>query len=106
MRQEIGKKQNDRIRMDDELTFSDRLRPGRNLSKKYSLIPLLLFFLFIPSLTYSTTEYAEQTGLDYLKCHVDATGGSRLTKAGENFKEDLRSRGAYRALHPFRRWFV
>ncbi|MEW6374466.1 MAG: CopD family protein [Thermodesulfobacteriota bacterium] len=67
------------------------------------MILFFLFFPFIPSLTYSTTEYAEQTGLDCLKCHVDVTGGSRLTKAGEDYKEDLKSKGTYRPLHPIQK---
>jgi len=41
--------------------------------------------------------------LDCLKCHVDVTGGSRLTKAGEDFKEDLKSKGTYRPLHPIQK---
>jgi predicted heme/steroid binding protein len=64
---------------------------------KCFLILVFLFFLFIPSLTYSTTEYAEQTGLDCKICHTEATGG-KLTKDGEGFREDLKSKGLYRPL--------
>jgi predicted heme/steroid binding protein len=61
-----------------------------------------LFLTGFPFVSYSTPEYAEQTGLECLRCHVDATGGD-LTKAGEDFREDLRNQGKYRALHPFQR---
>ncbi len=55
-----------------------------------------------PPVTHSTPEYAEQTGRDCKVCHVEATGGD-LTKAGEDFREDLRIKGTYRPLHPFQR---
>ncbi len=51
----------------------------------------------LPSLCHATPEYAGQTGFECKTCHVDETGG-KLTKDGENFKEDLRARGLYRPL--------
>jgi predicted heme/steroid binding protein len=64
---------------------------------------LFLFLIASPLSSHSTPEYAEQTGLDCLKCHMDATGGSQLTKAGEDFKEDLKNKGIYRPLHPIQK---
>jgi predicted heme/steroid binding protein len=61
-----------------------------------------LFSFLFPSFSHSTPEYAEQTGRDCKICHVDATGGN-LTKAGEDFREDLRIEGKLRPLHPFQR---
>jgi len=61
-----------------------------------------LFLIVFPFVSHSTPEYAEQTGRDCKICHVEATGGD-LTKAGEDFREDLRIKGKYRPLHPFQR---
>jgi predicted heme/steroid binding protein/uncharacterized membrane protein len=61
-----------------------------------------LFLTVFPFVSHSTPEYAEQTGRDCKICHVEATGGD-LTKAGEDFREDLRIKGKYRPLHPFQR---
>jgi predicted heme/steroid binding protein/uncharacterized membrane protein len=61
-----------------------------------------LFLIVFPLISHSTPEYAEQTGRDCKICHVEATGGD-LTKAGEDFREDLRIKGKYRPLHPFQR---
>jgi predicted heme/steroid binding protein/uncharacterized membrane protein len=64
---------------------------------------LILFFLFsLPFLSHSTPEYAEQTGLECKTCHLDATGG-KLTKVGEDFREDLRIKGLYRPLSPLQK---
>jgi predicted heme/steroid binding protein len=60
----------------------------------------LLFFL--PTLSHSTSEYAQQTGFDCKLCHADATGG-KLTKNGEDFREDLKAKGFYRPLRPFQK---
>ena len=51
----------------------------------------------LPSLCLATPEYAGQTGFECKTCHVDGTGG-KLTKDGENFKEDLKTKGLYRSL--------
>jgi len=61
-----------------------------------------LSFIALPSVSHSTPEYAEQTGRDCRICHVEATGGD-LTRAGEDFREDLRIRGKFRPLHRFQR---
>lgn len=66
-------------------------------SKYHLLIFILLSALALPSLSHATPEYAGKTGLDCTACHVDGTGG-KLTKEGEDFKEDLRSKGLYRPL--------
>ena len=66
-------------------------------SKYHLLIFLSLFVIALPSLCRATPEYAGQTGFECKTCHVDETGG-KLTKDGENFKEDLRAKGLYRPL--------
>jgi predicted heme/steroid binding protein len=67
------------------------------LSKYHLLIFLSLFVIASPSLSHATPEYAGQTGFECKTCHIDGTGG-KLTKDGENFKEDLRAKGLYRPL--------
>jgi predicted heme/steroid binding protein len=67
------------------------------LSKYHLLIFLSLFVIALPSLCRATPEYAGQTGFECKTCHVDGTGG-KLTKNGENFKEDLIVKGLYRPL--------
>lgn len=71
--------------------------------KKYLLILIVLFPLILPSFSQSTPEYAEQTGFDCKICHLDVTGG-KLTKAGEDFRDDLKTKGLYRPLKPFQKW--
>jgi predicted heme/steroid binding protein/uncharacterized membrane protein len=67
------------------------------LSKYHLLIFLSLFVIASPSLSHATPEYAGQTGFECKTCHIDGTGG-KLTKDGENFKEDLIVKGLYRPL--------
>jgi len=70
--------------------------------KAISLGLFFLILILLPPPSYPTPEYAGQTGFACLTCHIDATGG-KLTKAGEDFKEDLRLKGQYRPLHPLRK---
>lgn len=72
------------------------------LSKYHLLIILSLFVIVLPSLCHATPEYAGKTGLNCTACHVDPTGG-KLTRDGEDFKEDLRAKGLYRPLHPIQK---
>ena len=67
------------------------------LSKYHLLIILSLFVIVLPPLCQATPEYAGKTGLNCTACHIDPTGG-KLTKDGEDFKEDLKSKGLYRPL--------
>jgi predicted heme/steroid binding protein/uncharacterized membrane protein len=69
-----------------------------------SCLLILIFFIliFFPSLSPATPEYAEQTGFNCLTCHTEATGGD-LTKAGKDFREDLKIKGQYRPLSPIQR---
>jgi predicted heme/steroid binding protein len=71
-------------------------------SKYHLLVILSLFVIVLPSLCHATPEYAGKTGLNCTACHVDGTGGT-LTKDGEDFKEDLRTKGLYRSLHPIQK---
>jgi len=66
-------------------------------SKYHLLILLSLLIIASPFLSHATPEYAGQTGFECKTCHVDGTGG-KLTKDGENFKEDLIVKGLYRPL--------
>jgi predicted heme/steroid binding protein/uncharacterized membrane protein len=54
--------------------------------------------LLISGYSFATTDYARQTGFECKVCHVDAIGGGPLTKAGEQFMEDMRAKGLYRPL--------
>jgi predicted heme/steroid binding protein len=72
-----------------------------SLRNLFRVLIFLAIFL-ISSLSHATPEYAQQTGLECQKCHVDATGGN-LTKAGEDFREDLRIKGLYRPLKPIQK---
>jgi predicted heme/steroid binding protein/uncharacterized membrane protein len=71
------------------------------IDRSYLPIFLLALFLF-PSLSHATIEYAEQTGFDCQRCHLEGTGG-QLTKAGEDFRDDLKAKGSYRPLHPLQK---
>jgi len=73
------------------------------LPRIYLWIFIFLLLILSPSIAESTPEYAVQTGLECQKCHADPAGGSKLTKAGENFREDLRIKGQYRPLKPIQR---
>lgn len=70
--------------------------------KIYFWILIGSLLIVFPFVSHATPEYAEQTGRDCKICHVEATGGD-LTKAGEDFREDLQLKGTYRPLRPFQR---
>lgn len=64
-----------------------------------SIAGFVLFSLFLlPALSHATPEYARQTGFQCKECHVDAIGGGKLTKTGEEFLADMKVRGLYRPL--------
>ncbi len=82
------------------------MKTSANLFKKnkYVLIPISLFLitsLFIPNLQ-ATPEYAERTNFGCLRCHEDPMGG-KLTKAGEEFRDDLKREGLYRPLKTYQK---
>ncbi|MBI4837636.1 MAG: CopD family protein [Nitrospirae bacterium] len=62
-----------------------------------NLLPFFVLF-FLASNSFATEEYAGQTGRRCSECHIDAAGGGELTKAGEDFLDDLRIKGLYRPL--------
>ncbi|MEW6409493.1 MAG: CopD family protein [Nitrospirota bacterium] len=69
------------------------------MSKWLLKIYFFIFALTLPSsISYATVEYARQTGLECKQCHVEAIGGSPLTKRGEKFLEDMKVKGLYRPL--------
>ncbi|HAK88392.1 MAG: cytochrome B5 [Nitrospirae bacterium GWC2_46_6] len=61
------------------------------------IITLLIIFT-VPAVSHATTEYARQTGLRCVECHVDATGGGKLTETGERFIEEMKVKGLYKPL--------
>jgi predicted heme/steroid binding protein len=61
-----------------------------------------LFLLIFTAPSFSTPEYAEQMKWECQRCHQESTGG-KLTKDGENFREDLKGRGLYRPLKSFQK---
>ncbi|GAB4410460.1 MAG: hypothetical protein OHK0032_06220 [Thermodesulfovibrionales bacterium] len=68
---------------------------------KIQLYGLCLFVLVsysFPAISFATTEYARQTGLQCKECHIEAIGGGPLTKAGERFLEERKVKGLYRPL--------
>lgn len=59
---------------------------------------LFLTFLFLPlGAALATPDYARETRLDCITCHVDAAGGA-LTEEGAKFLEQLRAGGRARTL--------
>ena len=71
-------------------------------SKNLFGVLIFLFLVALPSFSHATPEYAEQTGFECKTCHIDGVGGE-LTKAGKDFREDLRNKGLYRPLHPIQK---
>ena len=67
------------------------------------LVIVLVLFILFPSFSYATPEYASQTGFQCQTCHTDPTGGVKLTKAGEDFREGLRIKGLYHPLSPIQK---
>jgi len=57
----------------------------------------------IPSDSEATVEYARQTGYECGKCHIDPAGGGPLSRQGEEFLADLKTRGLYRPLSEFQK---
>lgn len=55
---------------------------------------------FMPVMSLATPDYARQTGSQCGHCHVEATGGGKLTSAGETFRNEMRIKGLYRTLTP------
>jgi predicted heme/steroid binding protein/uncharacterized membrane protein len=70
--------------------------------KNLLLVLIFLIPIFSHSVSHTTPEYAEETGWECQRCHVEATGG-KLTKAGEDFRENLKIKGQYRPLHPIQK---
>ncbi|MBF0538341.1 MAG: CopD family protein [Nitrospirae bacterium] len=59
---------------------------------------MVLVIFLLPSPCLSMPEYANQTGKPCVACHVDPSGGARLTTGGEEFKDTLRVKGLYRPM--------
>jgi predicted heme/steroid binding protein len=69
---------------------------------------VLIFFTaqycihLLPAPAYATPEYADQTDLECIDCHVDPSGGSQLTETGTVFLNQLKAQG-HRSLTFFQR---
>jgi predicted heme/steroid binding protein/uncharacterized membrane protein len=59
---------------------------------------IFVISLLSPAAALATPDYAKQTGLGCGHCHIDAIGGGALTKQGEQFLAELRSKGQYHPL--------
>ena len=59
-----------------------------------------LLTLLVPPLLFATPNYAKETGKECSVCHVDVIGGGKLTPAGEQFLNELKTRGLVRRLSP------
>lgn len=65
-------------------------------------IPVMAFAV-PPSTLFATQDYARQTRLNCIDCHVEATGGGPLTETGRRFLEQMKAKGEYRDLSPTQR---
>jgi predicted heme/steroid binding protein/uncharacterized membrane protein len=72
------------------------------ISKNTFVILIFFILIFSPSISHPTPEYAEQTGFECQTCHIDGAGG-KLTKTGEDFREDLKAKSLYRPLSPIQK---
>ena len=70
--------------------------PLRSLDRL--IIGIYFLIMFSPSAAFATADYARQTRLECGRCHVDANGGGALTRAGEQFLNDLKTKGLYHPL--------
>jgi predicted heme/steroid binding protein/uncharacterized membrane protein len=61
-------------------------------------ILIIAFALLSPALAQATPDYAKQTGYECGKCHVDVTGGGKLTNVGDAFLASQKAKGQYRQL--------
>lgn len=59
---------------------------------------IVILTIFTPLNIFATVEYARQTGKSCGVCHIDQTGGGKLTREGKAFRDELRLRGLYRPL--------
>ncbi len=69
---------------------------------KKLLILILLLILLPSSPLKATPEFSEQTGYNCERCHTESTGG-KLTKTGEQFRNELKMKGLYRPIKPFQK---
>ena len=72
-------------------------------SRVFSLA-ILLCMIVLPGK--ATEEYAEQTGKSCTHCHLDTSGGGELTKAGENYLENLLGETEKRGILHYVRFLV
>jgi predicted heme/steroid binding protein/uncharacterized membrane protein len=58
----------------------------------------VILFFYLPSPSYATPEFAQQTGLACSECHIDPAGGSPLTEIGIKYLENLQTKQNYKPL--------
>lgn len=69
--------------------------------KKFLSI-IIFLILFLPSASKALPEFSEQTGYNCDRCHIEPTGG-KLTKTGEQYRNELKMKGLYRPLKPYQK---
>lgn len=70
--------------------------------KKKIITLLYLLILFFPNILFAIPEYGENTGFSCERCHIEPAGG-KLTKIGEEYRNELKIKGSYRPLKPFQK---
>ncbi len=68
------------------------------LAKVLLLAVMSLVLSLHSSLVIATPEYAKETGFECGHCHIDVTGGGKLTADGERFLGELKARGQLHQL--------
>lgn len=89
------------IRRLDVFRYIEPVPISQNTITMLFLSKICIIFLLLtvfPPLSFATTDYAQQTGLQCDRCHTEPTGGGRLTSAGETFKNDMVAKGRIRTL--------
>lgn len=64
----------------------------------YKMFFLALLLSIMPTASFATPEFANQTGYMCGHCHMDAAGGGALTDGGEKFLSEVRERGEHMQL--------
>src|SRR5271157_832940 len=58
----------------------------------------IILLLSLPSSSFATPKFAQQTGLECTECHVDPAGGRPLTERGNKYLEELQVKQHYKPL--------
>ncbi|MDI6801250.1 MAG: cytochrome b5 domain-containing protein [Thermodesulfovibrionales bacterium] len=63
-----------------------------------SMLFICLLTLCQWAISHATVDYSKQMNKSCNACHIDPSGGGKLTVEGEAFKDDLRIKGLYKPL--------